>query len=223
MRSASPRSVSHATTPISADSVVIVFARAPLAGQVKTRLAPRLGAAGAARLHAQLIRIALGTARNARCGPVELYVTRHHGFFHRLKVKTRLQRGGDLGERMHHALRSALRRHRSAILIGADCPALTAADLRRAARWLKGGADVVLAPAEDGGYALIGARRISPEVFAAVGWGGAGVLAQTVANLARARLRHRLLRTLWDVDRPEDLERLRSRRFSSASRRGARQ
>jgi rSAM/selenodomain-associated transferase 1 len=202
--------------------MVIVFARAPLAGRVKTRLAPRLGAAGAARLHERLIRYAVRTARTARCGPVQMHVTRHHGFFNGLKIEIHLQRGRDLGERMHHALRTALRGHRSAILIGADCPALTAADLRRAARWLKGGADVVLAPAEDGGYALIGARRISPDVFTAVGWGGADVLAQTLANLARARLRHRLLRTVWDVDRPEDLERLRARRFSLASRPDAR-
>jgi hypothetical protein len=217
MRSASRRSASRASTPISADSIVIVFARAPLAGRVKTRLAPRLGAAGAARLHARLIRGVVHTALEARCGPVELHVTRCHRFFGSLNTKVRLQRGRDLGERMHHALRSALRRHRSAILIGADCPSLTAADLRRAARWLKGGADLVLAPAEDGGYALIGARRISPAVFANVEWGSAQVLATTVKNLVRARLSHRLLRTVWDVDRPEDLERLRARRFSSAA------
>ena len=222
MRWAWRRSASRANTPIRADGIVIVFARAPLAGRVKTRLAPRLGAAGAARLHERLIRHAVRTARTARCGPVELHVTCRHRFFDGLKIEVHLQRGRDLGERMHHALRSALRRHRSAILIGADCPALTAADLRRAARWLKGGADVVLAPAEDGGYALIGARRISPAVFADVAWGGSAVLAQTMANIARAGLKLRLLRTVWDVDRPEDLERLRGRRFSSAPRRGAR-
>ena len=200
----------------------MVFARAPLAGRVKTRLAPRLGAAGAARLHERLIRHAVRTARTARCGPVELHVTCRHRFFDGLKIEVRLQRGCDLAERMHHALRSALRRHRSAILIGADCPSLTAADLRRAARWLKGGADLVLAPAEDGGYALIGARRVTPAVFANVEWGSAQVLAQTIDNMARARLSYRLLRTVWDVDRPEDLERLRARRFSSAAPPGAR-
>jgi rSAM/selenodomain-associated transferase 1 len=219
MRSASRRSALRATTPIRADVLVIVFARAPLAGQVKTRLAPRIGAERAARLHMQLISTAVRTARDARCGPVELHMTRRHALF----PLANLQRGCNLGERMHHALRSALRRHRSAILIGSDCPSLKPADLRRAARWLQGGADVVLAPAEDGGYALIGARRIAPQVFSDVRWGSAEVLAQTVTNLARARLEFRLLRTLWDVDRPEDLERLRSRRSSSAVRRRARQ
>ena len=222
MRSALPRSAWHATTPISADGIIIVFARAPLAGRVKTRLAPRLGAAAAARLHAQLIRKALRTGLDARCGPVELHTTARHRLLRSLKVHLQLQRGRDLGERMHYALGSALRRHRRAILIGADCPALTPADLRQAARWLQGGADLVFAPAEDGGYALIGARRISPAVFAGVEWGGAQVLAKTIENARRARLEHRLLRTVWDVDRPEDLERLRSRRFSSGAPRAAR-
>ena len=200
----------------------MVFARAPLAGRVKTRLAPRIGAAAAARLHARLIGSAVRTALDARCGPVELHATERHRFLDTLNVQVRLQRGRDLGERMHHALRSALRRHRSAILIGADAPSLTPGDLRRAVRWLSGGTDLVLAPAEDGGYALIGARRLSPSLFANIEWGSADVLAQTIANIARAGLKKRLLRTVWDVDRPEDLERLRGRRFSSAWRRGAR-
>jgi len=221
MRSASRRSALRASTPISADSMVIVFARSPLAGQVKTRLVPRLGAERAARLHLQLISTAVRTAQHARCGPVELHATQFHSSLV-MGVPVRLQHGRDLGERMHHALRGALRRHRRAILVGSDCPSLTPTDLRRAARWLQGGADVVLAPAEDGGYALIGARRIAPQVFAGVPWGSAEVLAQTEANLRRARLDFRLLRTVWDVDRPADLERLRSRRFSSAARRGAR-
>jgi hypothetical protein len=199
--------------------VVLVFARAPLAGHVKTRLIPRLGAARAARLQERLVRAALRTASGGR---VELQVTRRHAFFRSLNVHCRLQRGKDLGSRMHHALRDALRRHRGAVLIGADCPALTAADLRRAVRLLQAGTDVVLAPAQDGGYALIAARRISARVFVNVEWGGAKVLAQTLANLKDSGLSHRLLRTVWDVDRPEDLERLRSPRFSSAARPGAR-
>jgi rSAM/selenodomain-associated transferase 1 len=219
MHSASRRSAWRASTPIRAESVVIVFARAPLAGRVKTRLIPRLGAAGAARLQERLVCAALRTASGWR---VELHVTKRHAFFRSLHVHCRMQRGHDLGSRMHHALRGALRRYRSAMLIGADCPGLTPADLRRAVRMLQAGADIVLAPAEDGGYALIAARRISPEVFAKVEWGGADVLAHTLANLKDSRLSHRLLRTVWDVDRPEDLERLRSPRFSSAARRGAR-
>ncbi|HET7364510.1 MAG TPA: TIGR04282 family arsenosugar biosynthesis glycosyltransferase, partial [Burkholderiales bacterium] len=155
----------------------------------------------------------------ARCGPVELHVTRRHAFFRTLGVPVRLQRGADLGARMYRALAG----HRRAIVIGADAPALMPADIARAARWLQGGVRLVLAPAEDGGYALIGARRrITPAIFTAIDWGGPEVLAQTLANARRAGLRFSLLPTLWDVDRPQDLERLRSRRFSLARRRRAR-
>jgi uncharacterized protein len=205
-----------ATTP---DVAVLVFSRAPLAGRVKRRLIPRLDAWGAAQLHLQLTRRALRTAAAAGCGPVELHLTHSHKLFGSVK----LQKGADLGERMHHALAGALRRHRAAILIGADCPALRPADLRRAARLLAGGCDVVLGPAEDGGYVLFGARRVSFRMFDGIEWGSAGVYADTVKRLDAAGYRWRALRVLWDVDRPPDLERLRSLRSSSTPRRCARQ
>lgn len=198
---------------------MLVFSRAPLAGSVKRRLVPRLGAWRAARLHLRLTQHALRTAAAAGCGPVELHLTKRHGLFRQIQ----LQKGADLGERMHHALSRALRRHRGAILIGADCPALRAADLRRAARLLAGGCDVVLGPAEDGGYVLIGARRLSARLFEGIPWGSAAVYDATVKALEASNFRWRALRLLWDVDRPPDLERLRSLRSFSAPRRCARQ
>jgi hypothetical protein len=123
---------------------------------------------------------------------------------------------------MHHAIARSLRRSERVILIGADCPALTPRDLGRADRLLRGACDAVLAPAEDGGYALIGLKRVSPLLFEAIAWGGRDVCSETVRRLDRLGYRWRALRTLWDVDRPEDLERLRSLRFASAPRRGAR-
>jgi glycosyltransferase A (GT-A) superfamily protein (DUF2064 family) len=191
------------------DVAVLVFSRAPQPGRVKTRLVPRLGEWRAARLHARMTAHALRSAHAAACGPVELYDSAR-------------QRGADLGARMHHALERALRRHRGAIVIGADCPELRPADLRRAARALAGGCDVVLAPAEDGGYVLIGARRVSPALFSGIEWGGASVYAATVQRLATLGYRWRALRELWDVDRPQDLERLRWLRFASAARPPAR-
>jgi rSAM/selenodomain-associated transferase 1 len=196
--------------------MIIVFAKAPLPGKAKTRLIPRLGEWGAARLHRRLISHTLCTARLAD-DRVELHGTRRHRFFQSLRVPFRLQHGDDLGERMHYALSKA---KKPAILIGSDCPMLTAADLRRAARWLRGGAEVVLAPAEDGGYALIGARRVSPALFEGIAWGGKDVYEQTVKKLAGYRWR--ALRRVWDVDRPQDLERLRSLRLASTARQVAR-
>lgn len=193
---------------------MLVFARAPLAGRVKTRLQPRLGVAAAMRLHLRLMRQALRTAMAARCGPVELHLSAPHRLFRKMKP----QRGADLGERMRRALQAALRRHRAAILIGSDCPALRPRDLRRAARLLAGNCDVVLGPAEDGGYVLIGARRSSPVLFSGIAWGGPSVYADTVARLDALGYRWRALRALWDVDRPEDLERLGGLRLASAAR-----
>lgn len=208
------------------DLVVIVFARAPTPGQVKTRLAPRLGDWGAARLQARLTRLAVRTALAARCGRVELHGTprSRNGFFrnieNQLHVRLRQQRGSDLGERMRRALQAALRRHRGVILIGSDCPALEARDLRRAARLLCGGCDAVLGPAEDGGYVLIALKRVPPGLFDGVAWGGPRVYADTRKKLSGRRWR--ALRMLWDVDRPADLERLKGLRYPSARRPGAR-
>jgi uncharacterized protein len=187
---------------------------------------PRLGGWGAARLQRRFTLHALRTALAAGCGSVELHGTANHLFFKNstrdFKIKFRVQRGGDLGERMHHSLLQGLRRHRAVILIGTDSPALRADDLRRAARLLAGGDDAVLAPAEDGGYALIGVKRISPRLFSGIEWGRPSVYAATVERLDLLQYKWRALRRVWDVDRPEDLERLRALRFFSASRRGAR-
>jgi hypothetical protein len=187
------------------DVALLVFARAPVAGRVKRRLAAGLGAWRAARLHLRMTRRALRTAAAAGCGPVELHLTARHALFRNCRV----QRGRDLGERMQRALADALRRHRGAILIGSDCPELRASDLRRAARLLAGGCDVVLAPAYDGGYVLIGARRLTPRLFEGIEWGTAGVYAATAQRLAASGYRWRALRKLADVDTPEDARRLR--------------
>ena len=196
--------------------MIIVFAKAPVPGEAKTRLAPLLGEWGAARLHARLTKQAVQTALAAKCGRVELHGTTRHSFFERLNVPFHLQRGRDLGERMYRAFA----RNPGAILIGTDCPELTVADLRRANRLLRSGYDAVLAPAEDGGYALIALRRVSTDIFRNIRWGSASVYAETVKRLKRYRWR--ALRTVWDVDRPEDVARLRSRRFVSTARRHAR-
>lgn len=110
---------------------------------------------------------------------------------------------------MHRAFERALEVHESAILIGSDCPALTPSDLRAAARALKNGASAVFSPAEDGGYALIGLRRNSRRLFSGIDWGGPNVFAQTRRRLKGLGWRWKKLRTLWDVDRPEDVARLR--------------
>lgn len=195
-------------------TLIVVFAKAPQPGRVKTRLAAALGAEAAARLHGRLLERAVATALAAGCGPVELHGSpARHGYLRRLALRHGIrlvsQSEGDVGTRMYEAFRRGLRRHARMILIGSDCPELAPADLRRAGRLLRG-CDAVIAPAEDGGYPLIGLRRASAAVFEGVEWSTEAVMAQTRERLARLGWRSRELRTLWDVDRPADLARLRT-------------
>lgn len=193
---------------------VAVFAKAPVPGQVKTRLARVLGEDAAAGLHAGLVRHALSTAVAAGLGAVELWCTpdEHHDFFARCAVdfgaSLRAQRGADLGARMRAAFDEAFARGEALVIIGADCPALQPADLRTAAGALEAH-DVVIVPAEDGGYVLLAMARAVPQIFDGVAWGSPSVMAETRARLAAAGVSWSELPASWDVDRPEDYERLR--------------
>ena len=194
---------------------LIVFARAPEPGRVKTRLAPLLGEEGAARLHARLVEKTLRTARDSGIGAIDLYCSpgTKDVFFARMKkrfgVNLESQGRGDIGDRMYRAFKRALRSHAYVVLVGSDCPVLKPADLRTAVRVLRDGADAVLAPAEDGGYPLIGLRRVSRQLFDGIPWGGPEVLARTRGRLKALHWCWEELRILWDVDRPEDVLRLR--------------
>lgn len=193
---------------------VAVFARAPEPGRAKTRLIPALGAAAAAELSRRLARRTLEAALEAGLGRVELWCApdARHPFFldcaRRYPISLAAQGAGDLGERMLRAFNALLGRSARALLIGSDIPAMTAQYLRRADAALASGCDAVLGPAEDGGYVLIGLRRVAPQLFTGIRWGEASVCEQTRARLEQLALRYRELEPLWDVDRPEDLQRL---------------
>jgi len=197
-----------------APCAVIVMAKAPDPGAVKTRLIPALGAEGAAALAARLLKHTLAQTRDARIGPVMLAgaPTTDHPFLRycatRYGAALVAQPDGDLGMRMDALLSAALTEHGRALVIGSDCPALGAPQLRAAAEHLAAGADVVLAPTEDGGYALVGLRAPQPALFADIAWSTPAVLKQTRARIAAAGLKAAELPLLWDVDRPEDLARL---------------
>jgi len=183
---------------------------------VKTRLIPALGASAAAELHRQLVARTLRTALAAALGPVELWCTpdAQDAFFSACAkdfgVRLRDQGAGDLGMRMARALQTVLAEGVPALLIGCDCPALSAEYLREAAAACAGGHDAVFGPAEDGGYVLIGlARSPSLRLFENMTWGSRTVMQETRTRLARLGWRWIELATLWDVDRPEDLSRFR--------------
>jgi rSAM/selenodomain-associated transferase 1 len=159
------------------------------------------------------VRHALATAIEAAVGPVELWCAPDttHPFFERcaryFHVALETQAGADLGARMRHAAEASIAARRALVIIGSDCPALTAAHLRDAASALREH-DVVIAPAEDGGYVLVGLSRAVPGLFEDVAWGSPSVMAQSRARLAGAGARWKELAPLWDVDRPEDYARL---------------
>ena len=196
---------------------VAVFARAPVAGAAKTRLIPRLGPEGAAELHAALVRRTLRTAVASSLGTVTLWCAPDidHAFFAAIQlefgVELRAQADGDLGDRML----SAFRAHAPdpLLLIGTDCPVMTPEHLRDAARNLIEGVDAVFLPAEDGGYALVGLKRPVSAIFRNMPWGTNAVMPETRRRLSRLGASWAEPATLWDIDRPEDLDRLSSSRL----------
>jgi uncharacterized protein len=197
-----------------ADCRLIVFAKAPVPGRVKTRLIPTLGAPGSAALYEQLVLNILSIAIDARVGPVDLWCasSSNHPFFLQCLRKFQIilldQIEGELGSRMAHAFQQTFRTASYVLLIGTDCPSLTVHDLREAAGVLRQGMDAVIGPAEDGGYFLIGMSRYAPELFTGISWGTEFVLDQTRACLRRLGWKSHELPERWDVDRPEDVKRL---------------
>lgn len=202
---------------------LLVFAKAPVPGRVKTRLAGVLGTRGAARLYRVLLLRTLAMATATALGPVELWCApdSRHGFFSACRraygVRLCRQRSGDLGARMAQALRRTLAAGDSALLIGGDCVSLSGAELRAAAAHLASGADAVLGPAADGGYVLIGLRRPCRRLFEGIAWGTPQVLAATRRRLHRLGVNWSELAPGWDLDTPADLRRWRRLQVDSAS------
>jgi rSAM/selenodomain-associated transferase 1 len=193
---------------------IAILAKAPVPGLAKTRLIPALGAGGAAALQEQLILRTVEIACAAATGPVTVWATpdASHAVFRNVAEKFAVgivrQPDGDLGARMLAAVAAA---QAPALVIGTDCPALTSGHLVDAAIALREGLDAVVIPAEDGGYVLIGLRRPEPALFADMTWSTDTVMTETRARIARLGLAVRELPPLWDVDRPEDLERMTGR------------
>ncbi len=193
-------------------SRLVIFTRYPEPGKTKTRLIPALGAAGAARLQCDLTRHALAQAREfQQSAPVTVEVRYDGGDTEKMAecfgndVPYRPQGPGDLGRRMERALADAFRAGAArVVVIGADCPDITPRVLRDAFERLAD-ADVVLGPATDGGYYLVGLRRPVPELFNEIPWGGEQVLQSTLDRATELSRTVSLLEPLSDVDRPEDL------------------
>ncbi len=190
-----------------------IFTKAPVPGQVKTRLQPILSPQDCAQLHQWLLLQTLHAVSQARQNTTQLWChpTTQHDFFTKIQQRFQLelhpQQGHDLGERMLNALNRGLEDNDSVILIGSDCPFLSADYLNEAFRLLKSELDIVIGSACDGGFVLLATNRFLPkELFQGISWGEKTVLKETCKRIKRFKMRYKILQPLQDIDRPEDLQ-----------------
>ncbi len=194
-------------------AVILLFAKAPEAGRVKTRLAAHLGAKRAAEIHRACIRDAIRLAERAPGCSHRLLLAGTRGAWTDAGIglgaawEIEPQRGRDLGERLERAFREAFRRGaKKAIAIGTDTPWMGARRIETAIAALDE-YDVVLGPAADGGYYLVGMRRMISAPFRQIAWGKAIVLEQTRRAMKRTGASCGMIERDFDLDRTGDLER----------------
>ena len=194
-----------------ADSKLIIFAKAPVPGNVKTRLQPTVSPDDAAKLQAFFIQQTLELVSSLNEVDVELRCTPDdsHPVFQQCardyKITLKQQQGKDLGERMANALQEAMSNYQQVIVIGTDCPELTTDYLNEALLRLRKGKEAVVGPASDGGYVLLGLRQFSPVLFSDIKWGSDQVLFETCKRLRQLGWDWIELGTLRDIDTPADL------------------
>ena len=192
---------------------IVIFAKAPVPGSVKTRLIRVLGAAGAARLAQRMLADTIDHALAAGLSIPELCATPDPddaSWAGHLPAGVRLsdQGPGDLGQRLAAATRRVIEGGERILLIGTDCPKLNGKRLREAAAQLDAH-DAVIHPAFDGGYVLLGLRRTDPSLFDNVAWSTDTVAATTIARISALGWSLFVGDTLQDIDEPADLEAVR--------------
>jgi hypothetical protein len=197
--------------------VLAIFAKQPLPGQVKTRLAKQIGEVAAARLYAKFVETILAVTESVADQRIIAYSpdTESARRWFEASVSTAgdtlwVQPAGDLGARLTACAEFALSEpEHSLVIIGTDSPTLSTETIAEAFRRLEHN-DVVLGPARDGGYYLIGLRSACPRLFAGIDWGTDRVLVQTISRVEEQRLSLHLLPLFYDVDTLEDLKHLES-------------
>lgn len=194
-------------------SRILIFAKAPQPGRVKTRLAKAIGEDEAAQVSTLWLETLVRRLAGARLAPLELWVspTTEHPLFRQLADSTGIelhaQPSGNLGQRMHQVMLHTLAWYRQAVLIGSDCPVMPVDYVDRALQAMERGIDSVIGPAEDGGYVLLGLRQVIPALFADIPWSTDRVMRTTRRQLIRAGRHWAELETLWDIDSLEDYQR----------------
>lgn len=182
-----------------------IFAKPPYPGSVKTRLIPDIGSVKAARVYRYCLEYTLEVVRQSGL-EYQLFLSEDCDDALFQEEEHSLQKGKDLGQRMYHAFEELLETASDgALIIGTDCLDLTPLHLQEAARSLADH-ELVLIPALDGGYALIGCTVIHPGLFRKLRWSTDQVYRQTIANAERLNYRCRFLESVRDIDTLQDLE-----------------
>jgi rSAM/selenodomain-associated transferase 1 len=191
-------------------TIIQIFCKAPIAGQVKTRLTPELSTKQAAIVHQHLSKRIINQLSKLKLCPLQLWCSpnENHLFFQQLKINyplsLQVQSTGDLGLRMFNAINSGLKDYQQVLLIGCDCPSFNQQDFINAIGALEQGVNVVIAPTEDGGYSLIGLKQSQISLFENMTWGHSQVLKMTLAKIKQQNLNYHLLRQQWDIDTAGD-------------------
>ena len=200
------------SSPKIAKKHLIIFTRYPQPGKTKTRLIPALGVEGATNLQRQMTEFTLSKVKKFQESAAISFEIRFTGGNLQLmqnwlgtELNYQLQGEGDLGKRMENSFLSAFNKGaQEVVIIGIDCPDISAEVLAQAFEKIHN-CDLLLGPAVDGGYYLIGLKRAIGELFINIDWGTSKVLQQTVDIAQQLNLSVGYLATLADVDRPEDL------------------
>ena len=193
------------------DPTLILFAKSPVPGRVKTRLMPELSAQQAADVATLLIKRTVQLAVSNWSGPIALhtYPDTEHEVFRDLSdthgLRLAAQKQGDLGEKMCSAISELTERGIPAAVMGCDVPHCPGALLREAHELLQQGRNII-GPTVDGGYYLIGLQQAWPEIFSGIRWGSDHVMQNTLEAAQRCGIRFTLLARLRDIDRFEDLK-----------------
>lgn len=189
-------------------TLIQIFAKAAIAGAVKTRLARDLGDVAALKIHRRMCEHVVEQACAAGADAVEIWAALDAAdpFLHGFGLHVHEQQGRELGTRLDFAIRHGLARHARVVIVGADVYSLHAAYLQQALKALQN-CEIVIGPALDGGYVLVGASRSLPVVFDDIPWGTGEVMGATLERLLSSMISFELLPERWDIDTLEDIQR----------------
>lgn len=195
-------------------NTLILFTKTPIICRVKTRMWPNLSHRECLYLHRKLIKTILDQFKSRHDLKLVIYTTYNFSAYSNFpcNIKVKKQIGYDLGDRMYYAIQNELKHAQRVVLIGTDCLDLTTSYIYNAFERLKSQRDIVIGPADDGGYTLIGVKKNKPSLFRNIIWGSPTVLNATINIANKHGYQCSLLNQVFDIDRYSDLKRLHDKR-----------